>query len=351
MGFKYRGVFCSLFIVMSGTLSAARLPQNFYSFVNSKVTSTATIKDEAPIFYIVVPESSVKITETPARAQELAAFVNDTVVPAAFFNRVNPKVETKPVVLFFEWQEKENSKTRKQAGQLLAEGLNSLRNRFKKGSFIVVGHGQGGNLISVASNNVKVPIETVIQIATPIFPQPEKGKKDLYAEYRPHKTMIQKLYSFYSEQAFSMPHPTLHPHYTHVYDNAEHPNMTNILLLINNKHPLPGEVLRPLVGKKLLALCNTISTTYRYHNNLVAHLSTIKSDTDMIVALRDNTVSNTPADKNETQAVAQERLLSEVRMKHFAKTWGRPMALSLNKGEKNRQLHKSIELMTTQKKA
>ena len=336
--------------IVATNSAAIRLPSSLYRLENGQAFSTLSIKESTPIFYILVPESSTLPTLNTQKLNEFSAFMKDTVVPQDFFTRNYPQQASKPVTLFFNWQEQENSKTRKQAGINLAKGINSLRRRFKKSPIIIVGHGQGGNVINVASHSVSLPLNTVIQISTPIFPHDKNKKKDLYAHYIPDNKMITQMFSFYSEQAFPILHPTLHPQYQQVYQATVHPNLTNVLLLINNKHPLPNETLRPLVGKKLLPLCQSIRLSYRVHNNLVAHLSTVKKETDLIVVLRDGTIRKTSSKNPATKKIAQERVLSRFRMEIFTKKWGRPLSLTLAKGEKSRKRYESIKQTTSGQK-
>lgn len=340
----YKAVIC-LFSITS-LYGGIRLPENFYAILADKAISSIPIKDEAPIFYIMVPECSVRPTKNPEKIKSMQAFMKNVEVPADFFSKKMPQKTTKPIALFYNWEEQENHKTRKQASLKLAKGIDTLRYRFKKSKIIMVGLGQGGNIINGASQSVRLPLEVVIQLSNPIFPN---SKKTHYTEYIPSKKKIKRMYSFYTEQDFSILHPTLHPHYERVYMNSTHSQLANILLLINNKHPLPVETMRPLIGKKLLSLCKKIKDSYLMHNHLVAHLSTVKPTTDMVIVLRNNDTFGKKR-KKITERVIQERLMSKVRMKKFEKEWGRPMALALNKGEKSRKKYESIKKQTAQQK-
>jgi len=337
-----------IFLSFIGAIDATRLPENFYAIRSGKALSTIAIKQDAPIFYVVVPEYSVRPTKNPEKITELESFMINVEVPANFFAMKSPRAATKPVTLFFNWEEQENHQTRKRAALELAKGIDMLRYRFKKSKVVLVGQGQGGNIINGATHSVRLPLETVIQLSTPIFPSTKQKKKTQYADYVPYKKKIKRMYSFYTEQDFSLLHPTLHPHYERIYIDTSHSQLANVLLLINNKHPLPVETMRPLIGKKLLALCKKIKDSYLMHNHFVAHLSTIKPTTDMVVVLRNNDVLNKR--KRSTERIIQERLLSEIRMKKFEKEWGRPMALALNKGEKSRKKYESIKKQTAQQK-
>lgn len=330
------------------TIKALRLPEHLYTIQDNKAVTSVTIKESIPIFYLVVPDSSTFPASDPEKISELKAFMKDATIPPDFFARHHPTTETEPIKLFFNWKEKENSKARKQAGTNLAHAINNLRGKFKKSPIVVLGHGQGGNVINVASHSVQKPIDIVIQLATPVYPHNADIKKDLYSAYIPDKKMINQMFAFYSDQSFPVLHPSLHPTYDQFYKTKTHPQLTNILLLVNNKHPLSSETLRPLVGKKLLALCQASRLSYRLHNNLVAHLSTIKPETDMLVFLRDRSLRGVSTRNRATQKMAQERMLSEIRVQNFTKTWGRAPALRLAKGEKTR---KRYQQLAGQKKA
>lgn len=322
-------------IVLSSQAKTVPLPPNFYHLSNGNTFSSCTVESDNPIFYIVVPESSTSPSSDKQKQSELVKFTQYTIVPKDFFTEGHPQAATKPIVLFFDWEEQENSKLRKQAGIELAQGINRIKKRFKKSGTILLGHGQGGNVINVASNHLEHPVDTVIELSVPVFPHTQERKKDLYADYLPNSKMIHKLFSFYSDQEHSTAHPSLHPSYESFPEESVHPQLKRTLLLINNKQPIPSETLRPLVGKRILPLCKKIETDYTLHNHFIAHLSTFKAETDMVVVLKDY--------RQNDKTTQEEVTLSKKRMADFTMAWGRPMAEKLTKGEKSRSAHKSIE--------
>jgi len=321
-----------------------KLPTNFYTIKQGKATQTITIKDNF-IFFVVVPDTPTRVTKQPEKLDELNLFMKDITIPSLFFDTKTPNQEITPITLFLDWEEQENTQIRKRAAQELASGIDSLKHKFKDAKFILLGHGQGGNVINHASKQVQKPLDVVISLSTPIFPHSATASSnESSSDYLPDEKKIGRLFCFYSEQDFSLAHPTLHPKYQHLYLSTIYPSLSNVLLLINNKHPITQETLRPLVGKRILQLCKKIIDSYSLHNNFIAHLSTTKTATDMVVFLRDT--STTETEGNLPQQIAQERMLSEIRMQKFAKDWGRPLAISLTPGEKSRKGYEGIQKAT-----
>ena len=332
--------------------AVVKLPTNFYSLTvekNKAVKSVSIIdiSDTEPIFFIVVPDSSLQSNTPQERVKELFEFAQDITVPADFFASKKPSNEKKPVILYLAWDEQENTQVRKRAAQDLATGIDSLRYRFKSSQFIVLGHGQGGNIINSASQQIRIPLEVVINLSTPIFPHTQDSNTpDIYSDYLPNPKKINRLFCYYSDQDFRVIHPTLHPRYEHTYANGSHPNLSNVLLLVNNKHPLTHETLRPLVGKKIVQLSKKITESYRNHTHFIAHISSSKPETDMLVFLPESTVVAC-ADKATSDLVTQEQILSKVRIQKFEKEWGRPLATTLKSGEKSRMRYQSVKLAST----
>ncbi len=332
--------------------AVVKLPSNFYSLSLQKNKSVKSVSildilDSEPIFFIVVPDSSLQAADVQDKFKELYEFTQDLTIPADFFASKSPSISKKPVVLYLAWDEQENAQVRKRAAQDLATGINSLRYRFKSSQFIVLGHGQGGNIINSASQQIRLPLEVAINLSTPIFPHgQDTNSPELYADYLPDTQKINRLFCYYSDQDFRVIHPTLHPRYEHMYQSSAHPHLSNVLLLVNNKHPLTHETLRPLVGKKIVQLSKKIGDTYRNHTHFIAHISSIKPETDMLVVLRDSTTSSS-VEQIAPESIAQERMLSQVRIQKFEKEWGRPLATTLKSGEKSRMRYQSVKLAST----
>ncbi len=318
--------------------SRIKLPENFYQLDDIQQIMPA----EDKFFYIVVPECSARPSKDLYKQNVLKDFVKSIVIPKNFFEPGVPATSVKPVSIYFDWQEEESAKTRKQAGILLAVGLNKLKRRYKKSKFILVGMGQGGNVIHSASHAIKEPLDVVIELATPVFP-----KDGSFVDYEINKTMIKRVFSFYTEQDFKLDHPTLHPSYLHYNNVSTHPLFSTILLLINNKHPFPSEMMQGIVGKRLINLCKKIQDTYSHYNHLVAHISTLKPSVDLVVVLHDNSVFCNK--KIDQKKAAQERLLSTVHINRFKKIWGRSLAINLKNSEQPYIKLKGInKIFTTQ---
>jgi hypothetical protein len=328
--------FCLFSLIIHTCSGVTPLPKGLVTLSNNKKNSTITVPDNNKdvIFCIIVPE----IFNDQA-FKGLESFSKNITVEKDFLT-AGPAMATKPIILFFEWQEAENAQIRKQAGQDLAAAMNDLKNRFKESQYIFIGIGQGGNVINLASNSTKNKFDMVIQLLTPIFPFDLQNN---YADYAPNASTIQNLFCFYSDHAFTLPHPTLHPNYTHFYPDTV-ANKSTILLLIENQHAKKNALLAQ-DGQKFLTVITQINTKYPLHkkkmSKFAAHLSTKKIDTNNMVFIIDPVIDNNdPASKKEEE-------LSDSYKKIFEGKWGRPMTLSLNTGEKTRALNKSTEEAAT----
>lgn len=325
-----------LFALIYSCYGVTPLPKGLVALNNTKKTTTITVDTtQDPIFCIIIPEIF-----NDQSLKGLESFSKNMSIDKNFFT-IGQTLPIKPIILFFEWQEAENAQIRKQAGQDLAAAVNDLKNRFKESKLILIGLGQGGNVINLASNLTKNPFEVVIQLLTPIFPFDTQNN---YADYAPNAQIIQTLFSFYSDHAFTLPRPTLHPTYAHTYPNTLKINQSTILLLIENQHAQQNALLSQ-DGKKILNIVTKISTNYPLHkknmSTFAAHISTKKIDTDsMVFIIKSTRQENDPNYK-------KEEVLSNSYRKIFEKIWGRPMTLSLNTGEKTRALNKSIEEAAT----
>lgn len=323
----------------------ARLPENFFFLDNNTLKESISTENKSPIFYVIVPEHTTHLKNDKVKLKQLQMFSQSVTVPKDFFQSGSPTKAIKPICLVFCWQERENIQTRKTAGNLLAQGLNSLRYRFKGSKVILLGHGHGGNVINNASKYVNLPIDIAIELGTPVFPTTPTEKYKNPEEFHPSKK-IKRLFAFYTEQSFNFAHPTLHPEYEHYFIKTTHKALSNILLLLNNKHPLPGEMLNAPIGKRILTLCQKIKDSYQIHNHLIAHISTVKPNADMVVALYDTTTVSTG--RKRTSQIAQERFLSKVRSEKFTKDWGRPLAKNLKASERTRTEYKELNLSSSE---
>jgi hypothetical protein len=303
------------------------LPQHFYT--TEKKEKVAITKSN-PFFFIVVPEDSITKTKT---FHELVTFTQSVKIPKHFFGKDQPSIQTEPTVLFFDWQETENSKTRKQAGLDLANGINKLQHRFKTSTLILVGHEQGGNIIHIATNHLTKPVDTVIQLGVPIFPH-----EKIYAEYLPNPKKIKQLFLFYTDQKFALLHQSLHPKYLHYYPIEVHPDLYTHKLLINNKQPTTDQMLQPKVGKELLEICQLSKEQYKVHHHLIVHLGTIKSETDKVILVADQKVHQSDSMQAFKEKIASKKLQKKLR--HNLK---RSLAINLNPSEQSRTVLNAIE--------
>jgi len=332
----YSFKFCLFSLIIYSCYGVTPLPKGMVTLSNNKKNTTITVPDQKNIiFTIIVPE-----VFNEQSFKSLENFSQNIMIEKDFLS-LRKTTPTKPIILFFEWQEAENGQIRKQAGQDLAAAINDLKNRFKDSQCIFIGLGQGGNVINLASNLTKNSFELVIQLLTPIFPFDTQNN---YAEYAPNADVIQSLFSFYSDHAFALPHPTLHPTYKQTYSETGTFNKSTILLLIENQHAQQNALLLQ-DGQKFLKIIKKINTDYPLHkknmSTFVAHISTKKIDTDCMVFIMKSSYQNNNADYKKEDA------LNNSYRKTFEKTWGRPMTLSLNTGEKTRALNKSIEEAAT----
>ncbi len=292
---------------------------------------------ERPIFYIVVPQFSTKPTNSSDNLEAVFKFTQNTTVPVNFFENNLPASEITPTILFLDWEEMDSIPARTNAGKTLSDGINALRSQYTSARFILVGTGQGGNVINIASNNrmnpVYATIDIVIQLKPPIIENTQKNKS--YISYVPNTTVIKKLFYFYSDQAFAVPSYNLkNPQYANTYPDTLHPNCTSFKLLINNKQATSDQMILPALGKRVLSLCNKAQNTYQLHPHLAANISTSDPKIDGAIIVLDSTTRN-----NKTipaAQVAKERMQSKITSKQFEKNAGRQMATTLNPGEKER---------------
>lgn len=303
------------------------MPDNFYMLDDNQAVQDA-LKGNI-VFYIIVPEFSDAPSKSELKQNILKQFVKSTMIPQDFFSDGQPVQAIKPVSLYFDWQEQENAKIRKQAANSFSAGINALKKRYKKSNFIVVGMGQGGNVVHCATQKIVSPLDVVIELAVPVFPK----ESALYADYVLNNEMVKRLFSFYTEESFQLVHPTLHPEYLHYDSSSNHPLLSNILLLINNKHPIPGQMTQAMVGKRLLNLCKKIQDTYTHYNHLVAHISTVKPSVDLVVVLRN--FSMYPKKTIDQKKIYQEQMLSTVYNDRFKKLWGRSLAVNIKNSEQH----------------
>ena len=318
----------------------------FYSVKDKKVTTKTNVESNQPVFYIIVPESYNLPSEKSQTVAEIEAFTKNVKVPRELLP--NQKERTTPVVVFLDWKEQETLNSRKKAGEQLAKKIGNLQHRFKRAKFIVLSYGQGANVLNHASHSFRRPIDIAIQLSPPVFQEKDMKRNKAYQSFTPDQKMIKELYTFHSDHELCMLHPSLHPTYKHYYPLNAHGHQQDALLLINNDHPLPVDMFCPLVGTRILELCKRMKTTYPHHNHLVAHISTTKRTTDMMVLLRDG--ATTVKDKQYAALVNKERMFSSLQKKQFKKLWGRSLKVSLSRGEKSRRSYDSIKKLALQTK-
>lgn len=311
----------------------------FYTIKNSQATTRLSIDDTYPIFYIIVPESYTLPSTSKKVISEMELFTQNVKVPSELFSTNKPPKEVVPGIIFFDWKEQESINGRKKAGKDLAEKINYLQQRFKTAQFIVTSFGQGSNVVNNATHSLRKPLDIVIQLMPPVLSHKITSK--VATKLLPHKSNILQLYTFYSDHEFCMLHPKLHPNYEHSYQNPLHDKHKNSLLLINNDHPLPTDTMCPLIGQKLFLLCKKMKQTYPHHNHLISHISNTKSDTDMMIMLKDRSLNTN--DRKFAKEIQRERIISTMRKKQFEKTWKRPLKVSLSKKEITHRSYDSIK--------
>ncbi len=315
---------CAIFIVNGYDSTTKKKVQESVSAPDVYVLQ----EGDCDFITIIVPEYPKRPHLEKQFQDSLKNFALHIEIPQDFFEKSVPQKSTKPLLCYFDWQEEESSKTRKNAAITLAKSLELLRKKYKKSTFVVIGMGQGGNVIQGATQKITAPIDMVIQLATPLYDQSKKNDKQahFYSDFILNDKMVKQLFTFYTEKDFSLLHPALHPRYMHYHENSGHPLLSNILLLINNKHPLPADMMNNTVGKRLFALCKKIKQTYKHHNHLIAHISTVKPEADLVVVLRSTNVY--PGVEHDSKKVSQERVLSTVYSQRFKKNWGRALTAS-----------------------
>jgi len=326
-------------VVMSYMVNATELSKNSQknSADGALVPGIYLLKESDPSFIcLVVPEYSKMPSKNKEAVASLRQFVDAMELPQDFFSLGIPTQKTKPLCCYFDWQEQENSKARKEAGLNLAKSISALRKKYKKSTLVVIAMGHGGNVVQAASQKIDEPLDVLIELAPPLLTACA-GKEAATSmknsdDFSMKQAMIGRIFTFYTEKDFVFEHPALHPRYIHYHEQSLHPLLSNILLLINNKHPVPLEMMGATVGKRLLLLCKKIQQTYKHHNHLIAHISTVKPEVDLVVVLRSNQLY--PGVEHGLQKVAQERVLSTVYSNRFKKIWGRSLTASPSFAEK-----------------
>lgn len=337
-----------IFLMFPLTISSEPLllTPPFYSIKDTKPINKLTINTTQPTFYIIVPESYTLPSDRKQTLEQIESFTKNVKIPTDFFTSKN-KRET-PYVIFLDWKEQESINGRKKIGDILAKKINDLQHRFKSANFILLSSGQGANVINHASDLFRKPVDIVIQLAPPVFKYRDLLKNKAYETFYPNEKNIKKLFTFHSDHEICMMHPTLHPTYKHYYHLKTHKNHQNALLLINNDHPLPVDIMCPLVGTRILTLCKKMNDLYPHHNHLITHISNTKKTTDMMVLLRDGDTVTT--DKKLAPVINKERIMSNAQKKQFQTLWGRPLKLSLSQGEVTRKSYDTIKKLAEQVK-
>lgn len=308
----------------------ARLPDHFYMIGKDKNPSLFDpSKQQHHIILIVVPAAAESAKKDTNATKSLMAFTdnNKIQVPASFFSLNSPRFTTSPMCVYFDWQDTSPSTNQLTTpARKLAEGLDYLNSL--NSTCIVITQGRGGLVFNAATQSMKHPVSTVIQLGTPI---PKDTKK--YANFIPQTSKINQLYTFYSQQPFTFSKPTLHPRYTHSYTNLNHPNNYSVLSLINNRQPQQTELYGRLVGKNIFNVCFNIKQHFKVNKDLFASLNSLKKDTNNIVAIRK------PVNKKSPQRT-QEVMYSNDQKKILYATWKRAPELNLSTGARMRSLHR-----------
>lgn len=320
-------IFVTLITVHFAHGQRARLPDQFYFFDKTNLFNPEEKKHG--IFFIVVPAAAESAQKNNTLAQELKKFTanNTLTVPYSFFSANNPAKTTSPLCVYFDWIDSSPSFNHLNTpAQKLAEGLDYLYSLDSK--CIVVTQGRGALVFNAATHKLKHPIEVAIQVG-PTIPQDRKK----HISFMPHPNKIGKLYTFYSQQPFKLPKPTLQPRYVKEYPNLIHPDHHSVLLLINNRQPQQKELNTSLVGKNLLSLCYEIKKQFKINRDLFACLSTLKKETNMLVAIRNLA-------KTQTTERTLEILYSNEQKKRLISAWKRAPELVLSKAEITRNKHR-----------
>lgn len=339
--------FSLLYLPLTILSESLLLTPPFSSIKDSKIINKVLCNTPDPVFYIIVPESYTLPSERPQTLLHIEAFTKGVSIPSALLGEKSQEEKT-PCVLFLDWKEQESITSRKKIGDILAEKINNLQYRFKSARFVLLSCGQGANVINHASESFRKPVDIVIQLMPPVFSVKEKEKNKAYATFSPHKKNIKHLFTFYSDHEFCMLHPTLHPSYNHYYAPQEHDHQKNTLLLINNDHPLPVDIMSPTVGKRIISLCNTMQLTYPHHTHLIAHINNVHKESDMMIVLKDG--SNCITDQSLAKEINTERIISNAHTKKLQKILNRPLKTSLSKNEITRRSYESIKKLTEQVK-
>ena len=322
---------CILLLFTSScfTVRQARLPNSFYVIGKDKQPSLFDPSQDYSIIYVLVPAAAESAAEDTDAPQTLSRFTqnNTLTVPASFFSADYPKAPTTPLFVYFDWKDSSPGINQlKKPADELANGLNYLQSLGSK--CIVVAQGRGGLVFNMASNQLKKPIEVVVQLGTPVISPTENT-----TYFDPQAKKIGTLYTFYSEQPFTFSKPTLHPKYQNTYDNLTDLNSYSVLLLINNKQPSQEDLYSELVGKNILTLCYEIKKNYQINRDLFASLSSLKKDTNLMIGIRTLSESSDPL-------VQKEKAYSDAQKKLFTSTWKRDPELFLASGPRLRSQYR-----------
>lgn len=304
-------------------ISSTSLPD--LSRYNLKPLYTTETVPENPIFIILVPELSTQ--------KDLESFTKKMKVPQDFFEVSQPAEETKPVILLFDYQEPVSHNKRGEAGTVLASGINVLQNKFNNSTIILIGHGQGANVINEASKSrLKKRIDFVIQLCPPISDT-----------YKPNLANIVKLINFYTEHDFLYQNSQQFKKY---YTDQKQDTIHNTKLFFNRDQKAPIDFIHPMLGNRILELSKKIIDTYPHHQYLIAYIDTIKSCADMrvIIDAKPNQLSKHSLNSQK------EKVYSNQEAKQLQVCTGKPTPKKLSAGEKSRTKKKALEEQVAQQR-
>ena len=254
--------------------------------------SAILLKKDEPnyIFYILIHGtfSGVYDSKTPGHLWGEDEFTE--LIPAHFFGEY-PEKDTVPVRLAFGWDGKLSDESRKTAGEKLANGINAIKKQIKKNNpdahvyLLLVGHSHGGNVINVASQKIKEPIERVIQLATPVLAYDSKTHQFNNSNgYYPHN--FDQLIIYYSMQDFVQSGGALESSFKRRYGPVEGINIYNVRLRVEGNDPLHIKMHDHLIGKNILALTKKIQNIYKTNHNLIAHITHKKPGANLLIAIK-----------------------------------------------------------------
>jgi hypothetical protein len=277
------------------------VPQDFYALRPYHGVKQIQITDDAPIFYILVHGTFHSAEDNTPQAEEHywgeKEFTED--IPKDFFGPGSNDGKA-PIRLTFGWSGGWNDQARKEGGAMLAKGISYLKTTFPHSRVICVGHSHGGNVINVASKQLKpdTAIDCAINLATPVISyNTDKDRFDDKTGYYPSADGMRTLISFYSERDFVQSMGAGASAYKRRYAPIPGIDVYNVRLRkLKGEDDAHSKMRDAITGAKILQLCHKIKQIYKGNKNLIADI-TPDANSKILVSIKPYKPNKSEVDK------------------------------------------------------